>query len=84
MVDSEGTRPEESGRESGAQMSSKKLVGVLVGLLVALLLAWLTEYRAQMKSINERLLLLQERTARSEEAEFYIKDTLKRIENKLD
>lgn len=65
-------------------MDSKKLVGVLVGLLVALLLAWLGEYRAQMKKIDERLDLLQERTARSEEAEFYIKDSLKRIEDKLD
>lgn len=65
-------------------MSKDKLVGVLVSLLVALLLAWLAEYRKQVHEINERLDILADRAARSEQSEFWTKDALDRIEGKVD
>lgn len=65
-------------------MKAEKLVGVLVGLLVALLLAWLAEWRKTVHDFDERLRILQERTARSEESEFYVKQTLERIEKNVE
>ena len=65
-------------------MTAKKLNGVLIGFIVALLLAWLSSYRDQMKEIEGRLDELSERAARGEQAEFYIKDAVDRIERKVD
>jgi predicted exporter len=65
-------------------MGERKIISVLAGLLVALLLAWLASYRTQMDRINDRLDELSERAARAEQAEFYIKDAVDRIEQKVD
>lgn len=65
-------------------MKADKLVGVLVSLLIALLLAWLATWRATVNGFNEQISILQNRATRAEEAEFWIKQSLERIEKKLE
>ncbi len=68
----------------GDVMDSKKLIGVLVSLLVGILMFWLNRLHNQLDEMHQMLDILQDRTARSEEAEFYIKESLQRIEAKVD
>ena len=65
-------------------MTEKRINQVLVSLLVSLILFGLKCNRDEMKDINERLDILADRAARAEQAEFYIKDSLDRIQDKLD
>lgn len=65
-------------------MKAEKLVGVLLSLIVALLLAWLAAWRATVDDFREQIAILQNRATRAEEAEFWMKQTLTRIEEKLE
>lgn len=65
-------------------MKADKLVGVLLSLLVALLLAWLAAWRATVNEFRENIVILQNRATRAEEAEFWMKQTLERIEKNVD
>jgi hypothetical protein len=65
-------------------MSAQKLVGILVSLLIALSMAAWGYWMKTVASMQETIDVLQDRAARAEAAEFYIKDAVDRIETKVD